>query len=550
MRATVLANGGLFDGRRHVPRERGVAVGIHDGRVVAVGDLADVRRVVGRGADSYDEVDLAGGLLVPGFQDAHIHPMLGGLEQSRCDLSDCSTREEYFEKIARHVADHPGDGWLRGGGWSLAAFDSAAPSVEELDRLVPDRPAFLPSADHHDAWVNTRALEIAGVGPDTPDPPDGWMLRGEGGHLEGTLREAAMALVWDHLDTTREEYADALRKAQSFLHSHGITGWQDALLGGYAGLDDPVPAYLDLLASGELVSRARGALWWDRHRGVAQVEELVERRAELARHGLDTGTVKMMADGISETGTSAVTEPYLDPQFCPCGDRGLAFLEPEQFAEAAAAADAAGFQVHVHAIGDRAVHDALDAFEHARRMNGMNDLRHQIAHVQLVRPEDRARFRRLGVVANVQGLWADAATPGVRLLEPHLDEERRGWQFPLAEIAGHGAVLAGGSDWPVNTPDPLAAIHVLVNRRGPGADVGDRALVPAQALTLEQAFAAYTSGSAYANHSVDTGHLQVGARADLVVLDRDPFEHPAQEIAQTSVVATYVAGALVHGRVG
>ena len=355
-----------------------------------------------------------------------------------------------------------------------------------------------------------------------------------------------MALVGDHVTTSREEYADALRHAQGYLHTLGITGWQDALLGGYAGIDDPIPAYLDLLASGELVSRVRGALWWDRHRGAEQIEDLVERRAELARHGLDTGSIKMMADGISETGTAAVTEPYEDPQWCPCGDKGLAFLSVEQFTEAVRVADAAGFQVHVHAIGDRAVHDALDAIEHARRHNGMNDLRHQIAHLQLVRPEDRPRFRALGVVANLQGLWASAATPAVRLLEPHLGEERITWQYPFADIGWHGARFAAGSDWPVNTPAPVAAIHTLVNRRAPGTDSTSRALVPGQALSLEQAFAAYTSGSAYVNHQVDVGHVQVGARADLAVLDRDPFVHPAEEIGESSVVATYLGGAPVY----
>jgi predicted amidohydrolase YtcJ len=536
----VFVNGGIFDGGRH---HRTGAVATRDGRIVAVGDPDEVRAATRPGAE---EVDLAGGLLTPGFIDAHIHPMIGGLEQGRCDLSGCSTREEYFDVIARHAETHPGDGWFRGGGWSLAAFEGEAPTVEALDKLVPDRPAFLPSSDHHDAWVNSRALEVAGVGPHTQDPSDGWLIRGEDGHLEGTLREAAMALVGDHVQTTREEYADALRRAQGFLHSLGITGWQDALLGGYAGIDDPIPAYLDLLASGELVSRVRGALWWDRHRGTEQIEDLVARRAELAEHGLDTGSIKMMADGISETGTCAVTEPYVDPPFCPCGDRGLAFLSHQQFAEAVQAADAAGFQVHVHAIGDRAVHDALDAIEHARRVNGMNDLRHQIAHLQLVRPEDRARFARLGVVANLEGLWANPDTPAVQLLEPHLDEERISWQYPFADIAAAGGAFAGGSDWPVNTPDPVAAIHALVNRRAPGADSRSRALVPGQALSIEQAFRTYTAGSAAVNHRVDVGRLQVGCRADLAVLDRDPFLHPAEEIHQASVVATYLDGDPVH----
>jgi predicted amidohydrolase YtcJ len=540
MATRAFVNGSLFDGLRHV---RGGAVVTQGDRIVFVGPE---RAALDAAGPTAEEVDLAGGLLAPGFQDAHVHPMIGGLERTRCDLSGLSHSEEYLRAIKEYAEQHPAATWIRGGGWSLAAFREEAPSVAQLDAVVPDRPVFLPSSDHHDAWVNTRALEVAGIGRDTPDPPDGWLMRGEDGGLEGTLREAAMALVMDHVTTSQEEYTEALRHAQRFLHSLGITGWHDALLGGYAGIDDPTQAYLDLLAGGELVSRVRGALWWDRHRGVEQVEELVERRAELSRHGLDTAAVKLMADGISETGTAAVTEAYTDLPFCSCGDHGLAFLSREQFREAVRAVDAAGFQVHVHAIGDRAVHDALDAIEHARRVNGMNDLRHQIAHLQLVRPEDRPRFRRLGVVANLEGLWANAETPAVTLLEPHLDDERRSWQYPFADLASHGAVLAGGSDWPVNTPDPVAAIHVLVNRRPVGAGAGTRALVPGQALTLEQAFAAYTSGTAYVNHREDTGHLQVGSRADLVVLDRDPFDGAAEEIGEASVVATYLDGEPLH----
>jgi predicted amidohydrolase YtcJ len=541
MAVRVFVNGHAFDGLRH---QRHCAVVTRGDRIVFVGPEAEARELAGPAGE--DEVDLAGGLVAPGFQDAHVHPMVGGLEQTRCDLSGHESREEYLHVIKKYAEEHPEEPWIRGGGWSLASFPQEAPSVADLDAVVPDRPVFLPSADHHDAWVNSLALEVCGIGSETPDPPDGWLMRGDDGQLEGTLREGAMALVWERLPTTQDEYTEALAHAQRFLHTMGITGWHDALLGGYAGIDDPTRAYLDLLASGRLVSRVSGALWWDRHRGVEQVEELVERRAELARQGLRTATVKMMADGISETGTAAVTEPYTNLPFCSCGDHGLPFLSPEQFRDAVVAGDAAGFQVHVHAIGDRAVHDALDAVEHARRVNGMNDLRHQIAHLQLVRPEDRPRFRRLGVVANVQGLWANAGDPAVQLLEPHLDHERRTWQYPFADIAAHGARFAGGSDWPVSSPDPVAAIHTLVNRRPPGAASKTRALLPGQALTLPQAFAAYTSGSAYAGHQDDAGHLQVGARADLVVLDRDPFAGPAEEIGEARVVATYVGGEPVY----
>jgi predicted amidohydrolase YtcJ len=263
----------------------------------------------------------------------------------------------------------------------------------------------------------------------------------------------------------------------------------------------------------------------------------------------------MMMDGIAETFTASLGSPYGGGVQCPCArgsDRGLAFLDRDQAIEAVVALDAAGFQVHFHAIGDRAVHDALDAVEAARRANGMNDLRHQIAHLQLVRPEDRGRFADLGAVANVQGMWVQSDSASVRLLLPHIEPRMVDWHYPFADIARAGAELAGGSDWPVNPPEPLAAVHALVNRKAyqpdrATRDAGPAALVGDQGLSLRAALSAYTRGSAHVNHQVGVGRIQVGAEADLVILDRDPFAGPPEEIAAARVSATYVRGACVFG---
>lgn len=501
-------------------------------------------------AAGHQDFDLDGGLLAPGFHDAHMHPMVGGLERLRCELNSLSAAEEYLDAIAEMVRRRPNDAWVRGGGWSVNAFDSHGPRSEQLDQIVPDRPAFLPSSDHHDAWVNSRALELAGIDSSTPDPPDGWIERDDSGHPTGTLREGAMSLVWDLVETTQQEYDDALRTAQRDLHAWGITGWHDALIGGYAALDDPTQSYLNLIAQGELTARVRCSQWWDRSRtdATAQAEELVARRDELSRQGLDAGSVKVMMDGIAETYTAALTEGYDDLHGCPCGDHGLPFLSHEQAVEAICALDAAGLQVHVHAIGDAAVHQALDAFEEARRRHGLNDARHQVAHLQLVRPEDRPRFGDLQVVANLQGMWVSRATPAVALLEPHLDEERRSWQYPFRDLLANDAHFCGGSDWPVNPPEPIGAVHALVNRRPWAPDSSrlvDR-LVPEQAITLEEAFSAYSRGSAWVDHHADGGFIRVGARADLVTLDRDPFDHPPEEIGAGQVVSTWAGGQLVH----
>ncbi|MBD8868077.1 amidohydrolase [Nocardioides donggukensis] len=545
MTGLLFVNGRVFDGQRDRGRQ---AVAVRDGRVVAMGDLDVAREQAGPDAE---EVDLAGGMLVPGFQDAHVHPMIGGLEQLRCDLSGLGSREEYVAALRRHVAERPDDEWVRGGGWSVDMFGPEGPTASMLDEIVSDRPAFLPSTDHHDAWVNTRALEIAGITSATPDPPDGWFVRDADGNPTGTVREAAMAMVGDHVTTSREEYADALRSAQQHLYSWGITGWHDALIGGYAGLDDPTQAYLDLIAAGELNSLVHTSQWWDRDRGLEQVQDLCDQRDRLAEAGLDARSVKVMMDGVTQTFTAAMSEPYVGELHCPCGDSGLNFLSRHEAIEAVTALDDAGFQVHFHAIGDLAVTHALDAVEAARRANGMNDRRHQVAHLQLVRPEDRGRFRSLGVSANIEGMWASSMTPAVELLAPHLDDRRMQWHYPVADILAAGGHVAGGSDWPINPPDVIAAIHVLVNRCAYGSDEDAKdPLTPEQAITIEQALEAYTHGSAWVNHRTDAGMIQVGSRADAVVLDQDLCALPNEELGRTRVMRTYTEGRLVFERDG
>jgi predicted amidohydrolase YtcJ len=543
MGSLLFVNGRVFDGLHDRGRQ---TVAVRDGRVLAMGDEPDARDQAGPGAE---EIDLGGGLLAPGFQDAHVHPMVGGLERQRCDLTAVSTREEYLDAIAECARRRPDDAWVRGGGWSVDVFGPDGPSAELLDRVVPDRPAFLPSSDHHDAWVNSRALEIAGITADTPDPSDGWFVRDAQGRPTGTIREAAMAMVGDHVETTREQYADALREAQQHLYSWGITGWHDALIGGYAGLDDPTQAYLDLIETGELTALVHASQWWDRHRGLDQVQDLCDQRDRLADAGLDARSVKIMMDGVTQTFTAALSEPYVGDLRCPCGDSGLNFLSRDEAIEAVVALDEVGFQLHFHAIGDRAVTHALDAVEAARRRNGTNDLRHQVAHLQLVRPEDRGRFRTLGVGANIEGMWASSMTPAVELLKPHLDERRLGWHYPFADIAAAGGHLGGGSDWPINPPDVVGAIHALVNRCAYGSDEDAKdPLCPEQALTLTQALQAYTHGSAWVNHRTDGGVLQVGSRADIVTLDLDLFQLADHELGRAAITRTYTAGRQVFDR--
>ena len=541
-------HGPIFTGTGHAsPTPEAVAV--VDGRIAAVGPHA--RELAG---PRTARVDLAGRLLAPGFQDSHIHAVAGGLELGRCDLSALSTAPEYLAAVAEYAAAHRDHAWITGGGWSLDAFPNGLPTAAALDAVVADRPVFLPNRDHHGAWVNSRALELAGITRDTPDPADGRIERDSRGEPTGMLQEGAIGLVESLLPAVSEDEADAaFDRAQALLHSLGITAWQDALVGTGLGQPDNFGAYIRAARSGRLTARVRGALWWERDRGADQIESFVERRRIGRAEGdgrFDPGSVKIMQDGIIENGTAALNSPYVQP--CACGtpgaakpeNSGLSFIDPDLLRGYVTELDDAGFQVHFHALGDRAVREALDAIEAARKANGPSANRHHLAHLQVVHPEDLARFAALDAIANIQPLWACHEPQMDELAIPVLGPQRAAWQYPFKTLLTSGAVLAAGSDWPVTSPDPLQGMHVAVNRVTPGGDGAP--LTPDQRLTLAEALTAYTAGTAHVNHLDQSGRIAPGMLADLVVLDRDPFAGPPEAIHETRVAATYVDGACVY----
>ncbi|WP_405650746.1 amidohydrolase [Streptomyces sp. NBC_00019] len=520
------------------------AVAVTGDRITAVGhdEVQDLR------GPRTEVVDLAGRLLLPGFQDAHIHPVPAGLELTQCDLTRAKTAKETVAAVRAYAAAHPEREWITGGGWSMEAFEGGTPTKELLDAVVPDRPVYLPNRDHHGAWVNSRALELAGITRDTPDPVDGRIERDASGSGEpsGTLQEGAMQLVGRLTpQATPADRLAALLHAQRHLHSLGITAWQDALVGTFLGMEDPSDAYLTAARDGSLTARVVGSLWWDRERGAEQIPELVERRAALSHGRFRAGTVKLMLDGVAETGTAALLDPYLDKCGCATANRGTSFIDPGQLPKYVTELDALGFQCHFHALGDRAVRDALDAIEAARTANGPSDTRPHLAHLQVVHPDDVPRFARLGATANIQPLWAAHEPQMDELTIPFLGPERAAWQYPFGALLRSGARLAAGSDWPVSSPDPLEGIHVAVNRVAPDGE-GAAVFLPAERIGLTEALTAYTAGSAYVNHLDESGRVRVGALADLVVLDRDPFDRPLAEVAGTRVALTYVGGVGVY----
>lgn len=543
----VLRNGPVFTADAARSFARGVA--FQDGVIVAVGGDAQLAPFL----EHADEVvDLAGRLLLPGFVDAHVHPVFGGLERLRCDLTGATDVAGYVRTVSTYAAEHPNQEWILGGGWSMDAFPGGLPTRKQLDDAVDDRPVFLPNRDHHSAWVNSRALELAGIDAGTPDPADGRIERDAAGVPTGALHEGAADLVARLVPAdTAQDFEAGLREAQRYLHSLGVVAWQDAMVRVDGDGPSSHETYLTAQREGWLTARVVGALWWDRTRPASealdQIAELVSIRDGAGEgHRYSAGTVKIMQDGVAETFTAALLEPYLDRCGHSTENRGLSFLDAELLTRVATALDAAGFQLHFHALGDRAVRDVLDALESVQATNPAADRRHHLAHLQVVNPDDIPRFRRLGAAANLQALWAAHEPQMDELTIPFLGPTRSGWQYPFGGLLRDGATLVMGSDWPVSTPDPLAAVHVAVNRVLHGAPEGTPPLGDRQRISLGDALTAYTAGSAWINHDDGGGSIEVGNRADLVVLDRDPFETPPEAIAEAQVLRTYVGGDLVH----
>jgi predicted amidohydrolase YtcJ len=394
--------------------------------------------------------------------------------------------------------------------------------------------------------VNSLALATAGIDASTPDPPDGRIERGEDGSPQGTLHEGAMELMRRVVpEPTEGELMAGLEEGQRHLHALGITAWQDAIVE-----PDDFEAYVALAGRGDLTARVVAALWWDRFRGEEQIPELIARRDRGNVGRLRAGSVKIMGDGVIEDFTAAMLEPYLDADGAATGNRGISFVEAEALRRAVVRLDAEGFQVHVHAIGDRAVRDALDAFEAARAANGPRDARHHIAHIQVVHPADVPRFAALDVVANGQPYWACLEPQMVHLTLPFLGPERASWQYPFASIVRSGGRLAFGSDWSVSTANPLQEMQVAVTRR-PDDDPSQPAFLPDERVDLAAALTAFTAGSAFVNHlDGETGTIEAGKLADLAVLDRDLFELDPMEIASARVVMTLVEGEAVFAAEG
>lgn len=538
--ADVVLHGPVYTGDEVRSWAHGVAV--RGDRIVALGTPAELAELVGPATRVVDATDK---LVLPGFQDAHVHAPFAGRHLLHLYLLDTHGREDYLAAIRAYADAHPEREWIIGGGWAMEYFPGGTPHKDDLDAIVPDRPVFLFNRDTHGAWLNSKALELGGIDDSTPDPPDGRYERDADGRLTGMLHEGAAYSFNDRFVPLPDvaEWKAAILHAQAYLASVGITGWQDAWV-----TPATAEAYASLAASGELTARVVGALWWDRHRELDQIDEFLDQRERASGGRFHPTTVKIMTDGVLENYTGSLLQPYCDGCGGHTSNRGLQFIDPDLLKAALDRLTGHRFQVHLHTIGDRAVRLALDAVEHARAVHGPHDLRHHLAHIQIVQPDDLPRFRALDVVANCQTLWAQLEPQLTELTVPFLGQDRVDLMYPFGSLLRHGAVLAMGSDWPVTTPDPLQQMEVAVTRVGPQSRENPPFL-PDQAIPLAAAVNGFTNGSAYVNHDErDAGSLEVGKRADVVVLDRDLFAPHAGPIGDARVELTISAGTVVHDR--
>jgi hypothetical protein len=522
------------------------ALAIRDGIIVMVGSDTEAEALTG---PETRVISQPGGMVLPGFQDAHVHPLTSGVDQFDCnlDLPDQGL-ESYQAKVAECNLNMPDREWLTGGGWWTSAFPpDGIPNKAMLDAVVADRPAIFFSADGHTAWTNSLAIEIAGITADTPDPANGRIDRDpRTGEPVGSFQESAMELIREHLPPPPQSQLDeGMRYAINYLHSLGITAMQEA--NASIDADDRVqalPTYRRFADSGELQLHTVISLGWDNDKGLEQIHSLVRARDRYNGGLLNTNTVKIFLDGVVEPSTAALLQDYSDQP----GYKGELQVAPEILNEAVAQLDELGFQVHIHVIGDGAVRAALDAFEFARERNGPSDGRHHLAHVQFVDPADLSRFAELNVTATFSALWAVEDEYLTELTLPRVGPERYRWTYPIKSILDANGRIAFGSDWNVSSPDPLLAIETAVTRVEP-LQHSTPVFMPQERISLEEAITAATLNAAYVNHLDDvSGTIEIGKLGDLVILDTNLFEVEPSAISDARVVETLFGGETVYQR--
>jgi len=514
------------------------ALAIRADRIVAVGDDATIEKFREPGTKV---IDAAGQLVLPGFVDCHIHFIDGSLSLGRVNLEDAKDVPDIQQRLREYAAKHPGNDWLLGRGWDYAMFGAEAlPNRKYLDELFPDRPVYLEGYDGHTYWANSKALALAGITRDTPDPPNGVIVRDPATHeATGALKEAAHDLVGKVLPVvTRAEKLAALRDGIKWANKNGLTRVHSA------GGDFPeLELYDELRRHGDLTLRFYIAYFMDPPEMRPKDLEAIENaRKKYHDAWIDTDAVKFMVDGVIESHTAAMLDPYSDDPSL----KGKLFWEPAKYNAAVAELDKRGLQLFTHAIGELGVRTALDGYQHAEETNHTSDRRPRIEHIETVSPADIPRFGKLGVIASMQPLHSYPNVDTLDVWARNAGPERASRAWVWKSIADAGGRYAFGSDWPVVTLNPWYGLQTAVTRQT-REGMPEAGFVPSQRLTVAQAVQGYTLDAAFAGRREKTeGSLEKGKLADLIIVSNNIFEIDPHKISETKVRTTIVGGQVVY----
>lgn len=513
---------------------------VRDGVIQLIGTQAEVIKSIDQ---STEIIDLKGRMMMPSFHDAHAHPIWNGMDFLQCSVFDLLTINEIQERIQACLEeDHvKSSGWVLGAGLNAGLFPSANPNKTLFDEVSKDIPIYIEMSDGHNALVNSKALELAGITKETKDPFKGIIERDPvTGEPSGTLREpSAMNLIAGVMPSeTTELRLNGLLYAQNLASSLGITSMIDAAVN-----EDYLMSFKSLADRGELNLRVTACIEYGRQHYVQEFsgfEHLYQRRSEYDHPRINANCVKIFIDGVLEGQTGAILEPYLDS-----GSYGQLYFSQDELDNAIARFDADNTQVMTHAIGDRAVRSVLDAYQHAIETNGMRNNKHHISHLQLIHEDDISRFSELKISANFQAAWALPDEWITEINIPELGIERVNRMYPIRSIHDSGGTIVGGSDWAVTTMNPLIAIETAVTRKDPSNRV-QGTLNENERMDLTEMLKAYTINAADLMHQGHlTGSLETGKYADLIILERNLFEIPLEEIGEVKVIETVLEGTTV-----
>ena len=545
----VLKNGFVYTVDNQRSFAEAVAVAGED--IIYVGDADGIKDYIGSRTEI---IDLSGKMVLPGFIDSHAHASATINEDDSAMLFHLETKADYLAAVKDFAEKHPDHSVIYGHGWLNDSFPPQGPAKEDLDAVIADRPVSLMSHDGHSIWVNSRALEMAGVTKNTPCPSGGMIETDpQTGEPSGTIRETARDVVQnvlppytvDQLKTgIREFMVEAARVGITTVHDPLLLlPDSDGMLNGYGAARNSILAYDELVAGGEMTMRARGTILTDPTQGASQVPALAAACADRKHPHFQITGAKVFVDGVVEGGTAYLLEPYAHkPDF-----RGEPLWEQEPMNALFKAVDHEKLQIHIHAIGDAAIRMSLDALAYTAEHNGLRDSRHLITHLHVVDYDDIPRFAELGIIGVPQPFWHVKGEYFWALEAKYLGEERAEKEYPMKSFTDAGVMLAGASDYPVQVPSPpLLAIQLGVTRCIPGETNPDEILGPEERMSLEDMIAAYTINGAYANFiENETGSIEVGKKADMVVLDRNLFDIQESEIADTQVLMTLFEGQTV-----